>query len=97
MNKIIFATALVIGLTTAVTFTSGNAFAESGDRVTLPGHKIEQTTAPATDLSMNPMTGHDMSKMPMNDRMATMEKRMAMMGEMMSSCGMIKQQDMKMK
>ncbi len=96
MNKIIFATALVIGLTTAVTFTSGNAFAESGDRVTLPIQKIEQTAAPATDLSMKQMTGHDMGKMPMNDRMVTMEKRMAMMGEMMSSCGTTKKQDMKM-
>ncbi len=36
-----------------------------------------------------------MTKMPLNDRMAMMEKNMAMMGEMMSSCAMMKNQDMK--
>lgn len=96
MKKIIIATALVVGLTTAGTFATGNAFAESGDRVTLPIQRVEQTTISTKDINIKPMTGHNMSKMPVNDRMAIMEKKMAMMGEMMSSCGTTKKQDMKM-
>lgn len=98
MKKTLIATALVIGLTAVVAFTSGNVFAENGDRSKVANQNMAQMTMPAKETAKMPMNGQDMSKMPMNDRMAMMEKRMAMMDDMMNSCGtMMKQPGMNMK
>lgn len=60
----------------------------------MPGHDMSKMSKGGQDMKMKPMGAQDMSKMPANDRMAMMEKKMAMMEQMMGSGGMMGKMEM---